>query len=314
RLSHPKEKLFKAASMKLMGGVCFREQNIEAAYDYWRRALVLDPQDYELILNLSVVQMGRGKYDEAVQGFLKVLDVEPENPKALSNLGFTYYFKGDYVQAIQYLEKALGLLSKRSQDTSDLLSQLQPYMIYKRLGAAYSNQGEGDKAIAVFKKACELYPSLECSEDLGRSYFKNEMWDQAIGEWMKILKDKKTDPNIYGLLGSAYERKGDIPQSISCFRRGLALTKDEELQANFYASIGHLYIQSRQLDSALKEFQMAIAKDWRNVEGHFGMALVYHVQNRLEDSRRALNHVLNLDPSNKKARELLAKIETEGPR
>jgi protein O-mannosyl-transferase len=82
----------------------------------YRASLLATPRSVPLLYNLAALQSRRGRIDEAIGGYQKVLAIDPENPDANVNLGNIRLRAGDTEAAIAHFRAALR------GDPDDLLS------------------------------------------------------------------------------------------------------------------------------------------------------------------------------------------------
>ncbi|MCK5534569.1 tetratricopeptide repeat protein [bacterium] len=62
--------------------------------------------------------------------------------------------------------------------------------------------------------------------ELGKFYFLNQKYDQAIKEFQEALKINSNNPQIYYNLGITYEAKNMIEQASKMYRQTLELKSD----------------------------------------------------------------------------------------
>ncbi|MBI3306427.1 MAG: tetratricopeptide repeat protein, partial [Candidatus Omnitrophica bacterium] len=81
RFSRTRDKVYRAQTLKLLGGIYFRQKNYNAAYQNWYDASVLDPEDVELKTNIAAVYVEQGRLDDAIKNYLDVLEIDRNNPQ-----------------------------------------------------------------------------------------------------------------------------------------------------------------------------------------------------------------------------------------
>ncbi len=308
--SHASEEPDKADALKMLGAVYFKQENYLAAHHAWSRAAAILPKDFDLEVNLIAVKLRRGQADEAIRDFTRVLKRDPKSPKILSNLGFAYFQKADYPNAATYLKRALDAAGSQSvSGTVTALDAAQPSELHTRLGYVYLKMGDPAAARQHFQAACQVNPSVDCHQTLGEMSYEMGDWDSAISELSGVLIEKRDDPDVYGMLGVALTKKGEVDKALSVFQEGILHAKEDADASRLHANVGNLFLQSQKAELALKEFQKAVDKTWEYPEGHFGLALAYLGLSRPQDAQQALRTVLQLQPAHEQARALLARIE-----
>jgi tetratricopeptide (TPR) repeat protein len=152
-----------------------------------------------------------GKYKEAAEVFIAIIEKVPEYAEAHFNLALCYVRMNDMNNAIPSLEKSIEL-------KPDLTTA------YGILGEAYLAGKEFDKAINVLSKGVELdqnNPNYYYS--LGIAYCSLKKADEAIEVLNKSKELDETFSNIYYLLGVAYNIKGDNAMTIESFEKFIEL-------------------------------------------------------------------------------------------
>jgi len=121
----------------------------KAVADY-SKALSIDSKDTRLYLvrGHAYRKWGR-RYDAAVTDFLCAASLDPMSGEAYYALGMTYFMRADYQKAVESLSRAILI------DPEDGKS-------YNGRGQSLLQQGRRTKALADFRKACELREKAGC--------------------------------------------------------------------------------------------------------------------------------------------------------
>lgn len=122
----------------------------------------------------------KGLLDEAIEQYIKAIEVRPDYVDAYNNLGNRYLDKGLSGKAVEYYQQAIHL---------DPLS----YYAYNNLGSVYFRKGELDKSLKCYQKVLELNPYVrDAYYNLGMVYCKKKLYNKAAQTWSAVLK---IDPN-----------------------------------------------------------------------------------------------------------------------
>jgi len=310
RFNTPQAKQDKIAAQKLIGTIYFKQRDYNGAYHSWNRALLMDPRNMDLKMNVAMAQMIRGQVDDAIRVFRDALDLDRSNAKVLSNLAYAYLKKGENKKAIHYLEQALRNAPKQTvQGVGGPMFADQPSEILRNLGLAYMGLENYKEAAKYLSKSCQMNSTTDCHENLGKLYFKIEKWDQCIGELAGVLPQRKEDANLYGILGVCMTRGGRSDQALALFQEGLKNIKDSGKEAQFHKNIGNLYLERGKWDLARFEFERAISKNGNDPDSHVGRAMAYMSLNRFYDAQQSLRRALTIRPQHQNARNLLSQVE-----
>ncbi len=129
----------------LTGYVYHLNEDLEKAFDYYRKAILINPMNHSSYINLALIYKKMYKFDEAEKMAEMSLKISPANPFALNNLGIINEIKGEFNKALKNLFEAL----KVKPDYADA---------YINLNNVYDAIGMSDKALNAINEACRLKP------------------------------------------------------------------------------------------------------------------------------------------------------------
>jgi tetratricopeptide (TPR) repeat protein len=115
------------------------------AIPLFRKALILEPQNPLLWLNLGIAQHKSGEYDEAEKSFCFSRAIDDDNAEAWSALGLLSYEQEHYEEAEYYYSGAL----ERNDSSS---------RCWNNFGVLYFTQGDYSEARNCFERAVSLDP------------------------------------------------------------------------------------------------------------------------------------------------------------
>ena len=228
-------------------------------------------------------------------------------------------------EAIPILQRALGLYS---QDAD----------LYSQLGWAYAISGQPAQAAVVLKRALSLDPSpethfilglvyqqlkddaraiseihkyLDAGQDsafahfvLAQSFFRSDQLSQAQVECQRVLQLDAKNAGAYMLLAAIHNRNKRYAEAIQAAQKSNAI----EPNALAYFFLGRAQMELKKWNDALKAFEESARLDPDDPDPHLQRAVCYVELKRRADARRALERVLEIDPSNQTARDALRKI------
>lgn len=145
--------------------------------------------------------------------------------------------------------------------------------------AKRAGQGEYDKAIAIFKRAIELHPTLQTARrDLAMVYMETEDTDSAVNHLIEALRLDSQDAWSWVVLGNLYVRhKRDIATGEKFLRKALEINPHDGWALNSLAAIR---AQAGQVDQALSDFDRAISANPDFPNPYFGKASVLAASQR----------------------------------
>jgi TolB-like protein/Tfp pilus assembly protein PilF len=118
----------------------------------FKRALTLSPGSVDVYILYSIYLTMTGRFDEAIAGFKRAVELDPATPETYTYLGgFGYHIAGRFDEAIAQLKKALDM------DPNSFYAQLF-------LASTYALKGMSGEAIAQADKVISAWPTLEDAE------------------------------------------------------------------------------------------------------------------------------------------------------
>jgi len=246
---------------------------------------------------------------------------DPVNPRAVVTV--SGFIKEKNESAIQYEPKAQ--------------SQIQPQpQIPFRIGISYFGKGEYDKAIIEFEKSIELDENhTESYYYLGQCYLQkgiieynnknifkayslyrkaNEISEQVIPKYKKIIEDNPEDLINYLRLGYIYEVRSIVPfindydKALEYYLKALALdavseSKNRGIYVYLNTRVGSIYYQMKDYSQAIEYLEKAEEMSPQNVEAYYYLGLSYDKIGETEKAREYLSRVIELAPQSEYALE-----------
>lgn len=176
------------------------------AEEFFRRAVATDPRNLTAAFNLASVLVLNKKVPEAItllEGYVKEFD---QDPGLFSRLGDAYFTEKKIEPALKNYNKAFALdakyprLAHRLATIHGLMNN--PKEVEKYLGLAVEEDPKDFQALASF----------------GSMLLFNGKVEQAISVTKQSLQVKPTS-EAYITLGTAYEARGDLSNSLISFQR-----------------------------------------------------------------------------------------------
>jgi tetratricopeptide (TPR) repeat protein len=100
---------------------------------------------------------------------------------------------------------------------------------FATLGLALATQGEYAEGLDSLQKSYSLRPTNETLLSTGFVYFLQHDYDAAINAWNKVLQANPKLCHVYGNIGMAYLRKGDLGQANEAFQRVVRCAPNSDL-------------------------------------------------------------------------------------
>jgi tetratricopeptide (TPR) repeat protein len=145
RSTHSITKSYMVKGLLKLGHKAIVEHNLVKSETNLLEALRIKPKNTNIIRNIALVKLMRGKIDESKKFLLAGLKLQPTDFYFTRLLGRVYLDKKDSTNALKYLELAKEKATKRS---SNVLA-----MVQLDLGVAYSMSGDMEKSVSIFTEA-----------------------------------------------------------------------------------------------------------------------------------------------------------------
>jgi len=140
---------------------------------------------------------------------------------------------------------------------------------------------------------------------------RNKVWKSPITLWQDAVKKSPGSFRAQYNLGNLYLNKKMYAKAVPLFRESIRLKPD------FYRShfnLGIIYYRHGMIDESIDELETVIRLEPSYYKAHLGLVTMYH--NRGDDvaTRRHLKEILWLWPGDKKALDLMKKLDAEEKR
>ena len=241
-------------------------------------------KEADRLLNEAADLCDQGKYAEAKAGMIRARSVLEQLEDK------------DHPKIIQCL-KALVDVSLKMQENDEVieyagevanlaLADEDKGLAYNRIGLAYFNKGEYDKAIEYDEKSLALYLGAGGPDDpnvalnynnIGLAYTQKGEYDKAIGYfektlalYFKILGPEHPEvATTYNQLGLAYFKTGEYDRAVECNEKALAIRlkafdPEHPYVGMSYGNLGSLYAKkgmtAKAMDYLLKAKEIHLKK------------------------------------------------------
>ena len=224
----------------------------------------------------------------------QLLDLASVNAERLNSLAAAYRDAGNRDRELRLLEATIEKLD--SQNWWQLSES------YQKLGTAYAQKGEKERAQNIFRKMGMTRllrgGGFWEKEQVATTYMQHEMWDDAEALFTEIIND---------LSAQQWNREQAQRQLMEIKRRrdGLAATtqlaeKTQGMNVGIQRSLAQQYMQRNQLKKAVEIYeQIAIAMP-EDLESRAQLATIYSRQNKHDKAIDTWKALLEADPENTK--------------
>lgn len=208
----------------------------------------------------------KGKFDEAIAKYEKIIEGNPQLVSAVAGLGYAYFKKGDYDLAVNQYEKAVA---KAPSNTEAQLN----------LGVALYRSGRIEESIEQYKKTIAVKQQNHVAHfNMAMAYAhtgNNDNFAKSIEHYKLAIAQKKAAyPEAYNNMGLVYEAMGKIDEATKNFRLAVENQKGGNYPLANY-NLGRLYRNQGNYGEAETALRLAIKQQPEFAEANLELGNVY---------------------------------------
>jgi tetratricopeptide (TPR) repeat protein len=197
-----------------------------------------------------------GKYMESIEEIKEVLKLELPNQYvswAYNLMARCYHEMGDIVKAESFYKKSL--------EKADTLQRKGE--VYLDLGTLYGKTNRNKEALELLKRSLRYYETDKVWFNLGLTYNRLEMYDEAVEPFENAVKLNSNSVNNLMFLANAYMVIGHIDKSIPLVERASKIAIDSVW---VYGELGNYYREIGDNDKACEAYRRVLEIDPQHKE------------------------------------------------
>lgn len=292
----------------------------EVALNELRRSVdARDPRRLQAAFLLGA----EGFYDLAVREYEELNKLYPESDQLTYNLALAYHRANRGAQAAKFLEDALA--RREAANLFNLLGEVREVgQLYAPAAAAYRRAselepqneiylfdyaqalvraGEIDDALNVFAKAAENFPnSVRLRLGRGAAQYVKGDYEEAVRTLLKASEVDPQAPEVYELLGRAYDAAGSSQGAVEGRFSDYLKTRTGDARAEFFygkilAARGRQTNDSETATEGRRRLEKALSLSENFAEAHFELGVLLLEKNQLAAARRHLERAAQITPN-----------------
>jgi tetratricopeptide (TPR) repeat protein len=262
----------------------------------------------DIYFNMGIILQSKGHLDDSIQYLRACLDISPQDAKVHMALGQAYMKKGMDKEAVGEFQEVVRL------------APTDAAYAYEMLGEIYIRGGRTPQGTIVwFRNAGDLY-------------LKNNQLVDTIRVYERILNFEPRNKDVLNRLGEIYAQKGSIEKAVQCSKRLAQIYTEEGLldkvivlyeklidwdpdNVEIREKVIEIYRQILQMDPSNLSARHKLIGNLLNrgsaeeaVPEFLSLASTYLEKGMLEEGLSVCQKLLELDPNNLKANEILGEI------
>lgn len=293
------------------------EEEFEAAIDYYKKAIAINPYIYQANLNLGIIYTRQQKFDTALLCWKNIIDSDsdPQFKKLnyttmaralhVASLEWENYYKKNYPNNFSIFNTAFALLAlgniEKSKEFFEELLKESPYFENANywLGYIYLTIKEPETASGYFAKEIERRANfIPALFSLSQTHYELGRTVKAIQLLVNIINQKSNHIKAHFLLGLCLSKQGKYQEAIVFFEKTLKL---DPANSSAHYEIARVYEKQYLLDKAISEYSVAIQQNPEFKDAYFHLGLVYKNLGKAEQAAQQFKKTLELDPGDGEA-------------
>jgi tetratricopeptide (TPR) repeat protein len=267
----------------------------EDAIQEYKRALIIDSNNYAIRYNLALAYYKAAWFSDAAAELERFVTAVPDSPQTANArlvLADCHVRLGEYKKVID----ALSPLADADPDNRTLA-----YL----LGSALIGDGQLDKGQAIIDRLFRHEDSAEAHLLMASILLLADQAQSALKEAQRALELNPKLPSVQAWYGRVLMRLGDTEKAKAAFKTELA-SNANDFDSNLY--LGVLLRQDKQFEEARSYLQRAIQLRPREQYARYHLAAVYAASGKPGDALPLLEGVLKEYGDFVEARVLLASV------
>ncbi|CAO0822765.1 Tetratricopeptide repeat protein [Desulfarculales bacterium] len=287
--------VFDAVSLNISGDELFGQGRLREAIREYEKALLLSPQEPNVLNSLGVCYGHLGQADKALEFFQRVLTVAPQDFMAHYNLGYALMSQGRLAEARHNLEQSLRL----SPDHADTLFQL---------GRLAQGEGQLETALDLLGRVSRQPDCRRAvHRHLGEALITAGRFSEAEESFNQAVKANPNDADALASLAGLYlDRGANREIALSLARRARKL--DPQASRHLRVLAQALAALDR-CEEAAQLLRLGVAEHSGDTFLALQLARVEEARGQTEAAREEYRRALSLEPNLQAAREGLAALE-----
>jgi len=191
-----------------------------------------------------------------------------------------------------------------------MVAQLLPhdFLPWFQSGVLLARQGKNEEARANFTKALRLRPALfEGWLELARTYNASAQWQPALESLQKARQFRPQDAGLCANEAKLRTQLGQTNVAIVLYRQAL---DQHPSFAEAHAALGEIFLQTDKVAAAADSFAKAVKARPDYLVARLNLALLLARMGQRADAMQQLQAVLQLDPTNAIASDLLRQLSS----
>jgi tetratricopeptide (TPR) repeat protein len=267
--------------------------NFEKTIDLLKGIITRDNRNTTAHIVLGTAYLGLKRIDESISEFRIARSLEPETERAHLSLGIAYREKKNFLGSIKELEQVVKI--KPDWSTG-----------HYQMGETLFAMKEYDKALKSYQRAEKLSPNpflvRKRTADL---YLEMDRFEEAISIFKDMVQSEQVNPQIYDLLGSAYQISGQLDLAEKTFQE-MCRKYTQNAFASYRTGLFYGFIKN--YDMAISKFENGLRISPEDPLLLKALSVAYNQNGDSDEAIETAGKILELFPENLDSKFYLATL------
>ena len=239
------------------------QQDYVYALGLVEKAIRLEPDNYDLYLEKSILLHYLGQYANEEEILLKAIKVDSENYRAYMYAGDLYYSQNMLEESIMMYDMAILKTEDKVIKTNLKISK----------GHSYFSVREFEKAIQIYLTILENEPdNYGALNNIGITYLEMGAYEKAMPIFKKLHKEDPERSEPISNIGYLHTKLGNYEKAIEFCDKALKVNPDNSLVLNNRA---YAYHKTGKHRLAISEIEKSLSIYPQNSYAYKNLALCY---------------------------------------
>ncbi len=267
-----------------LGRVLVRSGELALAEESYAAALELHPSSSPVLAELALTQEFRGRRDEALKTYEKLLNVDSRNEWA-----------GERVKTLRSGDDALADARSEFDRLGD--REATPGAARMKVGLVYYELGSLEAAVTEFRLALAERPDDQRVRFfLGLTFARLEDKEGAAAQFQRIPPGSEYFVDARVQLASVYQGQERYPEAVAAIRE--ALEEDEGRRRELFRFLAEIYRNAEDFPKAIEAMHTVVELDPENDRVYFALGALYDESKDKDNTIEYMRKAIELNPDN----------------
>jgi tetratricopeptide (TPR) repeat protein len=258
-----------------------RRGDLDAAREGYIKVLAVQPEDFDVLHMLGVLETQRKNLPEALERLNQALKLDPDNPAVHNNLGVALCGLGRHAEGLAEMQLALKL----DPDFADACCNI---------GRALCDSGKAPESLPYFERAVALEPDIsEMQFQRATVLDRLQHRDTAMAAYERVVELNPGHADAFCKRGHLLSHAKRFKESLVCYERAIAANPQH---AEAHCNRGNVLRLLGHPQEALISVDRAIALQPEIAPAHRIRGVVLMGLGRYDEALACFDRALKLQP------------------